>query len=276
MLSRGPTPRDVTLAALRALQRTLATKLDGLVPTSGNPAVSLLEQEVGAHRVVLMVCGRQVERTVFAEWPNVFWIAVLAILEDGGHRLARCLRPECCRVFVSIRRQQYCSRGCSQIMRSRRWYAAHRPEAQAAEGGRPIRRRSRRSTHARRSPHARGARDGREQGRGGRRADVVLRPVRQGRSREAARRQGKHQLFLLVHGGVEDHAVQEETRLHRRVSDARSPVDTRVMPGARVSPRVDGDSEAVRGPGGTVTAASSSCGWRITNLSHNPLRYHVL
>ena len=30
---------------------------------------------------------------------------------------------------------------------------------------------------------------------------------------------------------------KEETRLHRRVSDARSPVDTRVMPGARVSPR---------------------------------------
>ena len=77
VLSSGPTGRDVTLAALRALQRTLATKLDGLVPTSGNPAVSLLEQEVGAHRVVLMVCGRQVERTVFAEWPNVFWIAVL-------------------------------------------------------------------------------------------------------------------------------------------------------------------------------------------------------
>ena len=93
--------------------------------------MSLLEQELGAHRVVLMVCGRQVERTVFAEWPNVFWIAVLAILEDGGHRLARCLRPECCRVFVRIRRQQYCSPRCSQIMRSRRWYAAHRPEARS-------------------------------------------------------------------------------------------------------------------------------------------------
>ena len=131
VLSSGPTRRDVTPAALRALQRTLATKLDGLVPTSGNPAVSLLEQELGAHRVVLMVCGRQVERTVFAEWPNVFWIAVLAILEDGGHRLARCLRPECCRVFVRIRRQQYCSPRCSQIMRSRRWYAAHRPEARS-------------------------------------------------------------------------------------------------------------------------------------------------
>ena len=131
VLSSGPTRRDVTPAALRALQRTLATKLDGLVPTSGNPAVSLLEQELGAHRVVLMVCERQVERTVFAEWPNVFWIAVLAILEDGGHRLARCLRPECCRVFVRIRRQQYCSPRCSQIMRSRRWYAAHRPEARS-------------------------------------------------------------------------------------------------------------------------------------------------
>ena len=66
---------------------------------------------------------------------------------------------------------------------------------------------------------------------------MVLRPVRQGRSSEAARRQGKHQLFLLVHGGVEDHAVLEETRLHRRVSDARILVDTRVMPGARATPR---------------------------------------
>ena len=130
MLPTGPTPRDVTPAALRALQRTLATKLDALVPTSGNPEQSLLVQEVGAHRVVLLVRGRQVERTALSEWPNTFWIAVLAILETGGHRLARCLRPECCRVFVRMRRQQYCSPRCSQIMRSRRWYAAHRPEAQ--------------------------------------------------------------------------------------------------------------------------------------------------
>ena len=130
MLPTGPTPRNVTPAALRALQRTLATKLDALVPTSGNPEQSLLVQEVGAHRVVLLVRGRQVERTALSEWPNTFWIAVLAILETGGHRLARCLRPECCRVFVRMRRQQYCSPRCSQIMRSRRWYAAHRPEAQ--------------------------------------------------------------------------------------------------------------------------------------------------
>ena len=98
--------------------------------TSGNPEQSLLVQEVGAHRVVLLVRGRQVERTALSEWPNTFWIAVLAILETGGHRLARCLRPECCPVFVRMRRQQYCSPRCSQIMRSRRWYAAHRPEAQ--------------------------------------------------------------------------------------------------------------------------------------------------
>ena len=129
VLSTGPTRRDVTRSALRALQRTLATKLDGLVPTSDEHA-SLLVQEVGAHRAVLQVSGRQVERTVFSEWPNAFWIEVLAILEDGGHRLARCLRPECRRVFVRRRRQQYCSPRCSQIMRSQRWYAAHRPEAQ--------------------------------------------------------------------------------------------------------------------------------------------------
>ena len=58
VLSTGPTRRDVTRSALRALQRTLATKLDGLVPTSDEHA-SLLVQEVGAHRAVLQVSGRQ-------------------------------------------------------------------------------------------------------------------------------------------------------------------------------------------------------------------------
>ena len=127
----GRPGRDVTPAALRALQRTLATKLDGLVPTSGNPAVSLLVQEVGAHRVVLMVCGRQVERTVFAEWPNVFWIAVLgdprgrwpsACPVSQAEVLSCLLENAASAVLFNRGARKSCARGAG--------YAAHRPEAQ--------------------------------------------------------------------------------------------------------------------------------------------------
>ena len=55
------------------------------VPTTPTrPSTSRSRGKVGAHRAVLQVSGRQVERTVFSEWPNAFWIEVLAILEDGG------------------------------------------------------------------------------------------------------------------------------------------------------------------------------------------------
>ena len=190
MLPSGPTPsrRHTRSPSVRCSARSRRSSMP-FVPTSGNPEQSLLTQEVGAHRVVLLVRGRQVERTALSEWPNTFWIAVLAILENGGHRLARCLRPECCRVFVRMRRQQYCSPRCSQSC-ARGAGMRRTDRKRSAVAGRPIRRRSRRSIRARRSPHARGARDGGEQGRGGRRADVARTAVRRGCSSAATRRQG--------------------------------------------------------------------------------------
>ena len=124
-------------------------------------------------------------------------------------------------------------------MRSRRWYAAHRPEAKRR------RRKAYQAQVEKVYPRAKvatrtRARDGRLSQRAPRGVTELTwcssQSVRAARS-EAARRQGKHQLFLLVHGGMEDHAVQQETRLHRRVSDARMPVDTRVIQGERVSQR---------------------------------------
>ena len=127
VLPRGPADGELTPETLLALQREVMNKLDDIV---SYPDAVLVRIEVRAHQVMLIKNEGKFERSILAEWPNSFWIAVVEILEDSGHRLARCLRPACQRLIVKTRRQQYCSLGCSQMVRSHRWYEAHRPEAQ--------------------------------------------------------------------------------------------------------------------------------------------------
>ncbi len=52
---------------------------------------------------------------------------LLEIVNRHGDRLRAC--DECGGPFVRIRRQQYCSRACSQRRRSARWYERHGEEA---------------------------------------------------------------------------------------------------------------------------------------------------
>ncbi len=127
VLPRGSTDDELTPVALLALQREVLNKLDHLVSFPDAPLVQI---EIRAHQVMLLKNEGQLERSILAEWPNSFWIAVVEILEDSGHRLARCLRPACQRLIVKTRRQLYCSSSCSQMVRSHRWYEVHRPEAQ--------------------------------------------------------------------------------------------------------------------------------------------------
>ena len=48
---------------------------------------------------------------------------------DARFKFRRC--PECQRPFVPVRRQEYCSAGCSQAVRTRKWRKAH-PERNRA------------------------------------------------------------------------------------------------------------------------------------------------
>lgn len=62
-------------------------------------------------------------RAYRADWPDLFWIAVLEVLEECGPRIRRC--EECRTLFLKRKRMAYCSSECSQRVRSRRWRAAH-------------------------------------------------------------------------------------------------------------------------------------------------------
>ena len=127
VLPGAPADGELTPQALLALQHEVLDKLDHLVSF---PDAPLVEIEIRAHQVMLLKYEGQLERSILAKWPDSFWIAVVEILEDSGHRLARCLRPACQRLIVKTRRQRYCSSSCCQMVRSHRWYEAHRPEAQ--------------------------------------------------------------------------------------------------------------------------------------------------
>ncbi len=63
-----------------------------------------------------------------AKWPHIFWLALIELLKENGHRLWRCL--VCGKLFLKHKRQIFCSARCSQTMRSSRWYERNRPRAQ--------------------------------------------------------------------------------------------------------------------------------------------------
>jgi hypothetical protein len=62
-------------------------------------------------------------RMFLGDMENMFWPAVAEILENDGFLLRRC--EECNTIFLKTKRQQYCSRKCSQRVRTRKWNAAH-------------------------------------------------------------------------------------------------------------------------------------------------------
>jgi hypothetical protein len=75
--------------------------------------------------------GQTIKRRYGSEWPDWFWLALAAALEEFGERISRCEASDCARLFLRVRRQAYCSAECSQRVRSRRWYQAHATEARA-------------------------------------------------------------------------------------------------------------------------------------------------
>jgi hypothetical protein len=58
--------------------------------------------------------------------PNVmFRLATARLLENEGHRIKRCTRPGCGRLFAHRKRGLYCGRKCSQLVQFRRYVERH-------------------------------------------------------------------------------------------------------------------------------------------------------
>jgi hypothetical protein len=55
----------------------------------------------------------------------IFRLAVAKLLETDGHRIRRCARPGCGRVFIRRKRALYCSRRCSQLEQFAKYLQRH-------------------------------------------------------------------------------------------------------------------------------------------------------
>jgi len=64
---------------------------------------------------------------ITAEPISIFWLGVGYFLETYGTSIRMC--EECSKIFLRSRRQEYCSKQCSQRVRTRRWYEIHKEEA---------------------------------------------------------------------------------------------------------------------------------------------------
>lgn len=116
-------------AEIRAIHVQLREILHALWPRSGETAKQRIPLPAGIQCVHLSNDGKEIRRIYGANWPDWFWVGIAALLEEFGSHIERCQAPDCGRLFLRIRRQSYCSAECSQRVRSRRWYEAHRDEA---------------------------------------------------------------------------------------------------------------------------------------------------
>jgi hypothetical protein len=55
----------------------------------------------------------------------IFRLAVARLIETDGHRIRRCARPGCDRLFVRRKRALYCGKKCSQLAQFARYVKRH-------------------------------------------------------------------------------------------------------------------------------------------------------
>ena len=70
-------------------------------------------------RVVGTVVRAHIHRRYEVGWPDLFWFAFAEYMETFATALRRC--TECQTLYVKQKRQEYCSKTCSQRVRTRRW-----------------------------------------------------------------------------------------------------------------------------------------------------------
>jgi hypothetical protein len=131
--------RHLTVHDLATVQQQIAnlvetvwprdpTRTDrGSIPLAPPDLEGLFWTRVGKHGVLART-------VVSARWPASFWWAVILLVEQHSGRIRRCQARQgstrCAQLFVRTRRQTFCSKACARRELARRWYEAHRAEAQ--------------------------------------------------------------------------------------------------------------------------------------------------
>jgi len=76
-------------------------------------------KRVGNRLVTGTVMRAHIHRSYMVGWPDLFWLAFAEYMETFATDLRRC--TECLTLYVKRKRQEYCSKTCSQRVRTRRW-----------------------------------------------------------------------------------------------------------------------------------------------------------
>jgi hypothetical protein len=76
-------------------------------------------KRVGNRLVAGTVVRAHIHRSYVVGWPDLFWFAFAEYMETFSTDLRRC--TECQTLYVKQKRQEYCSKTCSQRVRTRRW-----------------------------------------------------------------------------------------------------------------------------------------------------------
>ena len=63
-------------------------------------------------------------RFIGGDWPSSYWLRVIDLLEEAGPMLVRC--GHCNALLIKRGRKEYCSKKCSQKVRSNNWYINNR------------------------------------------------------------------------------------------------------------------------------------------------------
>ena len=126
-----PVPR-VSRSRVRTVHAEVRRASVEIFPTNPSDQWQMRSWRPPMHARVPMLVSEhgRVGQMLEAGWPDTVWVSIMSLLEEFGREIRRCGVCAERRLFLKRRRQEYCSRQCSQRARSARWYTAHRPEAQ--------------------------------------------------------------------------------------------------------------------------------------------------
>ncbi len=130
--SRIPRLSRKVIADIQKNLRALFTLIRPPDQTPSMPPIRVrIEARTQGVDVVAFGSG-QIDSVHAAVWPDILWLAIIALLQEHGTKIRRCGArtgaTRCGTLFLRSRRQTFCSKACSQRERARRWYERHGSE----------------------------------------------------------------------------------------------------------------------------------------------------
>ena len=132
---RHPTPRlsRQALIDIQTQVRELLTHVRPPEQSKPTPPTSLRIQVRTTEVLLVGFDSGQIDSVHLAPWPDRLWLAIIALLKKHWENIMRCGSRsgsgQCGRLFFRSKRQEFCSKRCSQRERARRWYEKNRPHA---------------------------------------------------------------------------------------------------------------------------------------------------